>query len=94
MPRMKQFGIRMMLVLMSLIIVPICAYLVGGLIVGPYEGDGGLAGYLGEIISRAFIGERSALILMLTPAILISIWSFVIWLGRRQRGNETAPESD
>jgi len=88
MPRMKQFGISVMLVLLSLIIVPVCAYLFGGLIVGPYEGDGRLPGYLGKIISRAFSGDRSAWILMLTPSIIVSIWSIVIWQGRRQRAKK------
>ena len=94
MSRMKQFGIKMMLVLVSLIIVPVCGYLVGGLIVGPYEGSGGLPGYLGQIISRAFSGERSAWILMLTPAIIVSIWSILIWQGRRQHAKKAVTKSD
>jgi hypothetical protein len=69
-----------------LIGVPVIIYIFGSLIVGPYMGEGGLLGMLGTIYLEALTGHLSALILLFSPAILITIWIGVIHLCRKLPG--------
>ena len=66
--------------------VPVVAYLVGGMAVGPYEGDGGLAGFLGSIYQSAGRGEQAALTLILSPVLIVSAWQLSLWLYRNIPG--------
>jgi len=74
------------------VIIPVCAYLVGGYIVGPYEGNSGLAGYLGTIYLSAWRGERAALTLILAPMLIVAVWLIGLRLYRHDRtgGEPTA----
>lgn len=67
------------------VIIPIGAYLVGSYVVGPYEGDGGMAGYLGAIYLSAWRGERAALTLILAPLLIVMAWLIGLRLFRRGR---------
>jgi hypothetical protein len=60
--------------LVCLITVPALIYLVGGLIVGPYEGEGGLSQMMGTIYVDAMTGHLSAWLLLLAPLLLALIW--------------------
>ena len=60
--------------LVSLMIVPVLIYLAGGLIVGPYEGEGGLLEMMGSIYVAALTGHWSAWMLLLSPLLLVGIW--------------------
>ena len=62
------------IIFLCLIGVPLVIYLVGGLIVGPYEGENGLPGMMTSIYSDALSGHLSALILLFSPLLLIAIW--------------------
>ena len=73
------------LIVLGAVIVPIAAYLVGGTVVGPYQGDGGLTGYLGAIYLSAWRGERAALTLILTPLAVFATWLTALWLLRYER---------
>jgi hypothetical protein len=67
------------------VILPVGAYLVGGYIVGPYEGNSGLAGYLGTIYLSAWRGEQAALTLILAPLLIVAVWLIGLRLYRRGR---------
>lgn len=54
--------------------VPLIIFLSGGLIVGPYEGDGGLLGLMRAIYADAATGHLSAIFLLLSPMLLAGIW--------------------
>ena len=55
-------------------VIPVAAYLVGHTVIGPYEGDYGLAGYLGSIYLAAWQGKKAALIIMLAPVLVAGAW--------------------
>ena len=59
--------------LASLIVVPVLVYFAGGLIVGPYEGEGGLIEMMGTIYVDAMTGHWSAWVLLLSPLLLVGI---------------------
>lgn len=67
------------LLLTGAIVVPAGAYIIGSTVIGPYEGNAGLAGYLGTIYLSAWRGERAALILILGPLLIVITWL----IGRR-----------
>lgn len=71
------------LLLTAIVFIPAAGYLIGSTIVGPYEGDGGLAGYLGTIYLSAMRGERAALTLILSPLLIVVIWQISLLLFRR-----------
>jgi hypothetical protein len=62
------------IIFLCLIGVPLIVYWVGGLIVGPYEGENGLPGLMTSIYSDALSGQLSAWILLFSPLLLIAIW--------------------
>lgn len=66
--------------------VPVIIYIFGSLIVGPYQGDGGLAGMMWSIYADALTLHLSALILLTAPALLIGIWVGVKHLKTRLPG--------
>ena len=66
-------------------IIPVGAYLIGRYVIGPYAGENGLAGYLGSIYLAAWQGEKAALILILTPILVVGIWLIGLRLFRRHR---------
>lgn len=67
------------------VIIPVGGYLVGSYVVGAYEGENGLAGYIGTLYLAAFRGEKAALILILTPLLVAGSWLIGLWLFRRNR---------
>ena len=75
--RLKRTGA---LLLTGALFVPIAAYLIGSYIIGPYEGNGGLAGFLGTIYLSAGRGERAALVLILAPLLIVTVWQIGLWL--------------
>jgi hypothetical protein len=69
-------------VLVCLLGVPVAIYVLGGLIVGPYEGERGLIGMMGTIYVDALTGHVSTWIMLLAPALLVAIWLGCIKLRR------------
>jgi len=76
------------LLVIGAVLIPVIAYLVGGAIVGPYEGNGGLAGYLGTIYQSTWHGERAALMLILAPLLVVAAWMTALWLLRRHQAGQ------
>ena len=68
--------------LICLIAVPALVYLAGGLIVGPYEGEGGLLEMMRKIYVDAMTGHLSAWLLLLAPLLLALIWKACNKLSR------------
>ena len=69
--------------LLSIVLVPVCAYIGGSLVVGDYEGQSRLLGYLVAIFGDAWRGRWLAWILILAPVLLVAIWTPVVWAVRR-----------
>lgn len=68
-------------------IIPLGGYLVGLFVIGAYEGENGLAGYLGSIYLAAWQGEKAALILILAPILVVGVWMIALWLYRPNRAD-------
>ncbi len=82
----KKRLIRIAIVLLTaFVFIPVTAYLVGTIVVGPYEGESGLAGYLATIYQSALRGERAALTLTLSPLLIVIAWQVGLLLFRRAR---------
>jgi len=62
------------IILLCLVGVPLTIYWIGGLLVGPYEGERGLFGMMGSIYGDALTGHLSAWILLFSPLLLVGIW--------------------
>ena len=69
-------------VLVCLLGVPVAIYLLGGLIVGPYEDERGLIGMMGKIYVDALTGHASTWLMLLAPVLLIAIWLGCLKLHR------------
>jgi len=70
----KQLQKWIIFTLASLILVPALVYLGGSLVVGPYEGEFGLLGMMGNIYGDAAKFRPGALLVLLGPVILVGIW--------------------
>lgn len=68
--------------LACLISVPVLVYLFGSIVVGPYEGEGGLIGMMGSIYVDAITLQPSALVLLVSPLLLILVWKLSLRLRR------------
>lgn len=81
---------RALALLLSLVLVPVCAYVGGSLVVGEYEGHGRLLGYLIAVFADALRGRWLAWVLILTPLLLVAIWTLVARLAQHspQTGDE------
>lgn len=90
-PSKKRLTGIVLLLLTALVFIPVAAYVVGGMVVGPYEGDSGLTGYLGTIYQSAMRGERAALTLILSPLIIVLVWQIGLMLFRH-RQTDAQPE--
>lgn len=86
----KRLKIVLLLILTGLLFLPVCAYLVGLFVVGPYEGQSGMAGYLGTLYVSAWRGELAARLLLLTPLLLAITWLIGLRLYRLNRAGTTA----
>jgi len=67
------------------VFIPAGAYLVGRFVIGPYEGDHGLAGYLETIYWSAWHGEQLALMLILGPLLIAATWLIGLRISRYKR---------
>jgi hypothetical protein len=56
------------------VIAPVVVYLFGVTVFAPYEGQGGLPGFLGSVYGSALAGSSAAWVLLLSPAALWLTW--------------------
>ena len=70
------------LLILCLAGVPVLVYWVGGLLVGPYQGEDGILGMMRTIYVDALTGQISALVLLFAPVLLVGIWVAVMRLRR------------
>ncbi|MFQ5636227.1 MAG: hypothetical protein ACE5G3_12970 [Gammaproteobacteria bacterium] len=78
--------------LLSFMLIPVCAYVAGSLVVGDYEGPSGLLGYLIAIYGDALNGRWLAWTLILTPLLILAIWAIVALVLRRIRELDSREE--
>ena len=86
----KRLKSVLLLIVTGLLFLPVCAYIVGLIVVGPYEGQSGVAGYLGTLYVSAWRGELTARLLLLTPLLLAATWVIGLRLYRHNRGSKAA----
>lgn len=67
---------------LAVALVPVCVYVGGRLLAGPYEGEGGPLGLAAALFADAFRGRPGALVLLGSPLLLAAIWIAVFWLRR------------
>jgi len=67
------------------VFIPVGAYLVGRFVIGPYEGEHGLAGYLEMIYWSAWHGKQAALMLILGPMLIVGTWLVGLRISRYKR---------
>ena len=74
--------------LLGVLLAPLVVYWFGSTVMGPYEGDSGLTGFLGSVYSAAWAARPGALALILSPAGLLLTWwlIFKFLLGSRHAG--------
>jgi hypothetical protein len=65
------------------LLLPAGAYLAGKRVIGAYEGQNGVADYIGSIYTGAGHGEPQAFALLLAPVALLGCWATVGWAWRR-----------
>ncbi len=73
-----------LLLLAGIYLLPLAIYMVGQLLAGPYEGSGAL-GYIGSIYRAALDGKLAAWSLILSPVLIVMVWSGVFRLRRMNR---------
>ncbi len=73
----------------GLVLLPLLVYLVGQLVVGPYEGGRGIMGFVGSIYAGLLRGEVSAWLLVASPALLTACWA-----GLRRVSGHNPPASN
>ena len=61
-------------VILCVIGVPLLVFWTGGLLVGPYEGEGGLVDLMGSIYGDLATLHLSAWILLFAPLLIVGIW--------------------
>jgi hypothetical protein len=65
------------------LVLPIAGYLAGKRTIGAYAGRLGLSDYLGSIYTAAFRGELLAWWLLLTPALIATLWYVLARVDQR-----------
>jgi len=75
--RLKRWSLFL---LACVILVPVLIYIAGGLLVGPYEGESGLAGLITSIYGDALTGKLSTWFLLTSPMLLVLIWLACAWM--------------
>lgn len=78
--RLRTAGLALLL---SFLIVPVCAFVGGLIVVGDYEGQSGLLGYMGAIYGDALRGRWLAWMLILAPILIVGLWTIITKLTRR-----------
>ena len=77
-----RFGRWIIFMVSCVLLVPILIYVSGGFLVGPYEGESGLLGLVTNIYGDALTGTLSTWFLLLSPMLLVLIWSTCAWMHR------------
>lgn len=77
--------------LLSFLIVPVCAFIGGSIVVGAYEGNSGLFGYMTAIYGDALRGRWPAWIMILAPVLIVATWYLVVRMLRATPASSTNP---
>lgn len=73
------------LLIAGAILAPVAVYVFGVNLIAPYEGDGGMLGFLGSVYGEALNGKAAAWGLILSPAAFVLTWWAVYRLIRAGR---------
>lgn len=67
------------------VLAPVAVYVFGTTLLAPYEGDGGVLGFLGSVYGDAWQGKAAAWGLLLSPTAFLLTWWAVFRLLRAGR---------
>ena len=73
------------ILILGALIAPVAVYLFGANLIAPYEGEGGLPGFLGSVYGAALDGSPAAWGLLLSPAAFVLTWWGVFRVLRATR---------
>lgn len=79
------------LLIAGAILAPVAVYIFGVSLIAPYEGDGGVMGFLGSVYGDALGGKAAAWALLLSPVAFVLTWWAVYRLIRAGRGTPETP---
>lgn len=82
----RPFGLSLpviaIVIVAGAVLAPVAVYVFGANLIAPYEGDGGLLGFLGSVYGDALRGKLAAWALLLSPALFVLTWWAVLRLAR------------
>ena len=89
-PLRRSLSTIAILVALSALVAPVAVYVFGVSLIAPYDGDGGMLGFLGNVYGDALHGRAAAWGLLLSPAALVLTW----WAAfRLLRAGRRRPET-
>lgn len=89
-PVLQRLRTGALALVLSMLLLPVCAYVAGVLVVGEYEGPSGLLGYFRAVFADALLGRWMAWILIMAPVMIVALWAIVMRIVRL--GRTPAPE--
>ena len=84
-----ELALAVVMLVIGLVPVPIAVYFVGQAVVGPYEGDGGLIGLIGQIGADLLRLRLAAWTLVLSPYLIVQLLRAVAHWRRIKRDDVT-----
>lgn len=80
----KELVTAVLLLVFGVAILPALIYLVGTLVVGPYEDGSGISGLYGKLFQALIEPQAAAWLLILSPYVVVVLLRAVIALGPRK----------
>lgn len=71
---MKNLRLWLAFTAFCIVAVPVVVFLGGWWLAGPYEGDNGIFGMLGNLYGDALTGHPGAIGLLVSPVLIVGIW--------------------
>ena len=75
----------LVLILLGFVVLPVMVYLVGQVVIGGYEGDGGLLGLFIAIYRSLGRGELATWVLVLSPYLVVQLARLFIGIFRARK---------
>lgn len=78
----REGALFVVLAFVGIVVLPVCVYLVGTVMFGPYEG-GSLISFFGALQREVRHGQLAVVFLVLSPWILWQLVRLIVWAFRR-----------
>lgn len=80
----KELTAAVVLLIFGVAVLPALIYLVGVIIIGPYEGDGGIGGLYGSLLRALGEPQAAAWLLILSPYAVVQLLRAALLLRPRK----------